>query len=242
MLRKRSRLIAAPLAAVALSLTVAGYHASAADSASSGKAAGKAAAACLADATTLVGDLDGDGHADKISNPGLSGTEVTIQWGKADGAYGTARSVAELVGAKSGEETTAAVADFDQDGTLDLVVNVVTPSEVDDPNTARIAEYRKGPVERADLSSPDARHSDIGDMGEAQELRVADYGDDAYPDLAVLNNSGDGGLDRSVRLSGENGPGDFDYDLDQKYGETGTTPEPPAMPTDGWSHFYKACA
>ncbi|WP_245171471.1 hypothetical protein [Streptomyces decoyicus] len=38
------------------------------------------------------------------------------------------------------------------------------------------------------------------------------------------------------------GPGNYDYELQQKYGEFGTTPEPPAMPSDGWKHFYKPCS
>ncbi|MEU5017694.1 VCBS repeat-containing protein, partial [Streptomyces angustmyceticus] len=89
MLHKRLGLIAAPIAAVALSLTVAGSPAGAAGSPASGGTgqsgkAAKAAAPCLAGAATLVGDLDGDGHADKISNPGLTGTRMTVQWGAAN--------------------------------------------------------------------------------------------------------------------------------------------------------------
>ncbi|MGO4758750.1 VCBS repeat-containing protein, partial [Streptomyces sp. 2MCAF27] len=89
MVRKRSVLIAAPIAAVALTLAVTGYQATAAGSSPSGGAGrgGMATAAttpCLAGATTLVGDLDGDGRPDKITNPGHTGTKMTIQWGAAD--------------------------------------------------------------------------------------------------------------------------------------------------------------
>lgn len=251
MLRKRPRLIAAPIAAVALTLTVAGYQATAAGSSSSGgagradkaKATEATTAPCLADATTLVGDLDGDGHPDKITNPGHTGTKMTIRWGAADGSFGEKHTVSELLGTKKGEVASAAVADFQNDGTLDIVVNLVEPSGVDDPSTARVAEYRPGPLKRANLSSADSRHSDIGDHGEVQQLRIANYGDDAYPDLAILNNSGDGQLDRDVRLSQpDSGPGDFDYALKTKYGEFGSTAEPPAMPSDGWTQFYKPCS
>ncbi|MGW5694619.1 FG-GAP repeat domain-containing protein [Streptomyces asiaticus] len=248
MLRKRSRLIAAPIAAVALTLTVAGYHASAAGSSPSGGAGQsgkvtKAAGPCLADATTLVGDLDGDGHPDKIANPGHTGTKMTIQWGTADGSFGAKQSVSALLGAKKGEVATAAVADFRHDGTLDMVVNIVEPSGGDDPSTARVAEYRPGPLKRSNLGSAESRHSDIGDHGEVQQLRIANYGDDPYPDLAILNNSGDGQLDRDVRLSyAGSGPGDFDYALKEKYGEFGSTAEPPAMPSDGWKQFYESCS
>ncbi|MEU0812624.1 VCBS repeat-containing protein [Streptomyces sp. NPDC005970] len=246
--RKRSLLIAAPIAAVALSLTVAGYQATAAGSSPSGGAervgmAAKATGPCLAGATTLVGDLDGDGRPDKITNPGHTGTKMTIQWGTADGSFGTKHAVSKLLGAKTGEVASAAVADFQKDGTLDMVVNIVKPSGIDDPSTARVAQYRPGPLKRANLSSAHARHSDIGDHGEVQQLRIANYGGDAYPDLAILNNSGDGQLDRDVRLSDPNsGPGDFDYELKTKYGAFGSTGEPPSMPSNGWAKFYKPCS
>ncbi|MFI2189160.1 hypothetical protein [Streptomyces sioyaensis] len=130
-----------------------------------------------------------------------------------------------------------------RDGTLDLVVNLITPAGGDDPSTARVAEYRPGPLKRSNLGSATSRHSDIGDHGEAQQLRIANYGGDAYPDLAILNNAGDGQLDRDVRLTKPGrGPGNHDYELQLKYGQFGTTPEPPAMPSDGWKHFYKPCS
>ncbi|MCF3142452.1 FG-GAP repeat domain-containing protein [Streptomyces platensis] len=243
MLHKRLRLIAVPVAAVALPLTVAaGFPAQAAGPASAGKAAATTAP-CLADATTLLGDLDGDGRRDKISNPGLTGTKMTIQWGTANGSFGPKQAVSALVGAKKGEVTTAAVADFQRDGKLDMVVNLVTPADGDDPSTARVADYRPGPLKRTNLSSAKSRHLDIGDHGEAQQLRIANYGGDAYPDLAIRNNAGDGTLDRDVRLTNpRSGPGSYDYDLQVKYGEFGTTSEPPAMPVDGWKHFYKSCS
>ncbi|MFD5697571.1 FG-GAP repeat domain-containing protein [Streptomyces lasiicapitis] len=240
---KRSRLIAAPVAAVALTLTVAGYQASAAESSASGGKAAAAAAPCLAGATTLVGDLDGDGRPDKIINPGHTGLKMTVQWGTASGGFGTKHTVSKLLGTRSGEVTTAAVADFQNDGTLDMVVNIVKPSGIDDPNKARVAQYRPGPLKRADLGSASARTLDIGTQGEAKQLRIANYGGDKYPDLAVLNNAGDGVWERSIRVSKPGtGPGKYDYDLQQQYGATGTPAEPPTMPTSGWKHFYKACS
>ncbi|USA04114.1 VCBS repeat-containing protein [Streptomyces lydicamycinicus] len=243
MLHKRLRLIAVPAAAVTLPLSVAGFQASAAAAPAPGGKAATATAPCLADATTLLGDLDGDGRRDKISNPGLTGTKMTVQWGTANGSFGPKHAVSALLGAKKGEVATAAVADFQRDGKLDLVVNLVTPAGGDDPSTARVAEYRPGPLKRSNLSSAKSRHSDIGDHGEARQLRIANYGGDAYPDLAILNNSGDGGLDRDVRLTNpRSGPGKYDYELQVKYGAFGTTSEPPAMPGDGWKHFYKPCS
>ncbi|MFD0417909.1 FG-GAP repeat domain-containing protein [Streptomyces sp. NPDC127108] len=243
----RSRLIAAPVAAVALTLTVGAFQAGATGSSASGGAgqSGKtaAAAACLAGATTLVGDLDGDGRPDKIVNPGHTGTRMTVQWGTASGSFGAKKSVRKLLGAKPGEIASAVVADFRNDGKLDIVVNVVKPAGGDDPNTARVSQYRPGPLKRTNLGSAQARHSDIGDHGEARQLRVADYNDDAYPDIAVLNNSGDGSLDRQVRLSKRSsGPGKYVYEQQVKYGQVGTPAEPPSMPKKGWKHFYKPCS
>lgn len=247
MSRTRTRWIAAPLAAAALTLTYAGYQAGAAEPSAqgadpSGRAAG-AAAPCLADATTLVGDLDGDARPDKITDPEHTGTGMTVQWGGTNGSFGEKIPVRNLLGAEKGEIAAAAVADFDNDGTLDMVVNIVEPSGGDDPSTARLAEYRPGPLDRTNLRSPDARHSDIGEHGEVQQLSVARYNDDQYPDLAVLNNSGDGQMDRDVRLSRPGGGlGDYDYEAKKKYGEFGTWAEPPAMPGDGWKQFYKPCS
>ncbi|MEU6996593.1 VCBS repeat-containing protein [Streptomyces sp. NPDC046465] len=245
MLRKRSRLIAAPIAAVALTLTVAGYQASAAGSADSDSAgrSARAAGPCLSGATTLLGDLDGDGRPDKIMNPGHTGTKMTVQWGTASGSYGTKHSVGKLLGAKPGEVATAAVADFQKDGKLDMVVNLVTPSGGDDPADSRVAEYRPGPLKRANLSSARARHLDIGEAREVKQLRIADYGGDAYPDLSTLVNGGDGVWERSVRLTkASTGPGAYNADDEQKYGASGTPAEPPAMPSGGWKHFFKSCS
>ncbi|WP_326690669.1 MULTISPECIES: VCBS repeat-containing protein [unclassified Streptomyces] len=245
---RRSRLIASSLVAATMGLTVAGFQAGAAESSSSDSTAKagnatKAEATCLTDATTLLGDLDGDGNQDMISNPGHTGTKMTIRWGTDSGGWGDKVAVKDLLGAKKGEVATAAVADFQNDGTLDLVVNIVEPADGDDPNNARLAEYRPGPVNRTDLGSADSRHSDIGEHGEAKELRVANFNKDEYPDLAILNNGGDGQLDRDVRLSeSDNGPGEFNYDDFLKYGEAGALSDPPSMPSDGWKQFYKPCA
>ncbi|MGY1436412.1 FG-GAP repeat domain-containing protein [Streptomyces reniochalinae] len=245
MRRTRSRWIALPLAAAALTLAGAGY-ATAVDPSPAGAAGGSARAAsapCLADSTTLVGDLDGDGRADRITNPGHTGTKMTVEWGDKDGSFGEKHTVRDLVGAKKGEDVAAAVADFDNDGKLDMVLNVIEPSGGDDPSTASLAEYRPGPLNRIDLTSPDAVHSDIGDHGEVEGLSVARYNDDDTPDLAVLNHIGDGMVHREARLSQPGGGlGDYDGVANGKYGESGTWGEPPAMPTDGWSQFFTSCA
>ncbi|GAA2606390.1 VCBS repeat-containing protein [Streptomyces axinellae] len=255
---RRSRLIASSLTAVTLGLTVAGYQAGAAVTSPSDGAvksvastahtaqaanAAKAGGTCLTDATTLVGDLDGDGNMDLIGNPGHNGTKMTIQWGAKDGSFGKKHTVKDLVGAGKGEVATAAVADFQNDGTLDMVVSIVEPSGGDDPNTSSLSEFRPGPLDRTDLTSPDAVHSDVGDKGEVQQLSIAKYNDDEFPDLAVRNNNGDGMTNRDVRLSQPDGTlGEYDGKANGQYGDSGTWGEPPAMPKDGWKQFYKPCA
>ena len=250
---KRSHVVAATVAAITVPLAVLGCQAdasggSASESSGASEGAGESekiatsATPCLVDGATLVGDLDGDGHPDKITNPGHTGTRVTIQWGSANGSFGEKESANDLVGAKEGETASVAIADFQDDGSFDIVVNIVEPSRVDDSATARLAEFRPGPLKRSDLSSPKARHSDIGDHGEVEQLAIANYGDDAYPDLAVRNNPGDGQMDRDVRVSEPgSGPGDLDREATEKYGEYGARANPPAMPTDGWKHFHKPC-
>lgn len=241
MLHKRLRLIAVPVAAVALPLTVAGFPAHAAGAAPSGKAAA-ATAPCLADATTLLGDLDGDGHRDKISNPGLTGTTMTIQWGTANGTFGPKQAVSALLGAKKGRSRPPL------SPTSSGTANWTWSSTSSRPPTGTTLDgARRGIPPRAaqavESELPKSRHSDIGDHGEAQQLRIANYGGDAYPDLAIRNNAGDGTLDRDVRLTNpRSGPGNYDYELQVKYGEFGTTSEPPSMPGDGWKHFYKPCS
>lgn len=248
---KRSRLIAAPVAAGVLALTFAGYHAGAAESSGGSDSAGKAKGAtkasepCLTENNQIVGDLDGDGSPDRITNAENTGAKVTIEWGKEGGSFGEKVSLNDLVGAKKGETATAAVADFDLDKVLDLVVNIVEPSGGDDPSTARVAEYRPGPVERTKLESAETRKLDIGDTTEVQKMGIHDFTDDVgevYPDLVMLNNAGDGVLERTVRLTTDkSGPGKSDRAANDKYGDWGTPAEPPSFPSDGYLQFYRFC-
>lgn len=248
---KRSRLIAAPVAAGVLALTFAGYHAGAAESSGGSDKAGKSQGAakaepCLTDNNQIVGDFDGDGSPDRVTNVENTGAAVTIEWGKEGGSFGEKVKLNDLVGVKKGEEATAAVADFDKDNVLDLVVNIVEPAQGDDPNSARVAEYRPGPVERTKLESAETRKLDIGDSAEVQKMGIHDFTDDVgetHPDLVMLNNAGDGVLERSVRLTtDENGPQGFNREADEKYGDWGTPAEPPSFPTDGYLQFYKFCS
>ncbi|WP_030560001.1 FG-GAP repeat domain-containing protein [Streptomyces aureocirculatus] len=164
----RSRWIAAPLGAASVTLTYAACQAGAVgpetgEASRSGRTVAVLAVPCLAGAATLVGDLDADGNPDRMSNPGNTGTRMTVQWGTASGSFGPKHSVDDLLGVRTDQVATAAVADFTQDGTLDIVVNIVQPSGGDDPATRRVADFRPGPLKRADLGSRASGHFDVGD-------------------------------------------------------------------------------
>ncbi|RLL67781.1 VCBS repeat-containing protein [Streptomyces sp. Z26] len=249
MLRTRTRLIVAPVAAAAVALTLAAYQAGATEPTDGSSHSGAVGAApCLSGLDVLIGDLDGDSYPDRIGNRGLDGTKTTVEWGNADGSFGDKQEINDLVGAGNDETATAAVADFQNDGVLDLVVNIVEPSGGDDPSTARLSEYRPGPLKRADLSSGETQKLDIDKHGEVRTLGIARYDEpvgnpDDFPDLVMVNYAGDGVLERSVRLSQADGtPGAFSREADDKYGDWGTPAEPPSMPNDGWKQFYEPCS
>lgn len=190
-----------------------------------------------------MGKPDGDAYPGKINDPGHTGTQMTVQWGTKSGSYGNPVSVNGLLGVKRGEEGAVAVADFHNKGTLDMLVSIVKPADGDDLNQEGLAEFRSGPLNRS-LVSSHTTDSDISRSGEVQQLRIANYNNDGFPDLAILQNAGDGQLDRNVRLSVSpgGGLGTMDPDANDKYGEAGALSDPPAMPTDGWQNFYKPCS
>lgn len=259
MLRKRrSRLTAALVAASALGLGFAGYHAGAAgswgsDGAGKSDRAGQAPKPCVkggSGSAELVGDLDGDARPDKITSrfsdgtPSLNnGHAMEIQWGKEDGSFGDWVSINSLLETdEPGEVGTAAVADFNNDGVLDLVVNAVSPRGGEKPVKAHLAEYRPGPIDRSTLDSPDARHLDVGDTGEVRGMGVDRYGKDAYPDLVLENMRGGDEFERSVRLTkDEGGPGKYDAEANEEYGATGKAATPEEWPRDGLRKFYDQC-
>lgn len=208
----------------------------------------------------LLGDLDGDTYPDMITNQvGLTtshdtsrqlnntGSTMSVQWGRQDGSFGgddddywdEINTVLETN--EPGEVGTAAVADFNKDGVLDLIVNAVRPRGGEKPSKAHLAEYRPGPVDRSTLDSPDARHLDIGDTGEVRSMGIDRYGKDAYPDLVMANGLGGDREERSVRLTTDKGgPGKYDAKANEKYGATGK-PDAWKLPRDGWQKFYDQC-
>lgn len=225
MLTTRSRLILAPLAVAAVAVAATGCR----DTSS------QAGGTCTAGRTTLVGKLDGDSHPDKVSDPGGTGTKVTVRWGRKDGSFGPEIPAARLLGVKKGEVAAVAVADFENDGTLDMFAEVVKPSGVDDPASARLAEYRPGPLTRDGLRSAHPRRLAIGEEKEIEKVRVARVDDDAYPDLAILENAGDGADDsRTLRSKPGEGPTDAG-----SYTATHQPAKP--LPAGGWTKFYKPC-
>ncbi|MVO89261.1 VCBS repeat-containing protein [Streptomyces sp. p1417] len=153
----RSRWIAAPLAAASVGLAYAACQAGAVgpetdDARRSSRTTAVPMSPCLAGATTLVGDLDGDGRPDRIGDPGRTGTRVTVQWGAARGSFGPRHAVKDLLGTEPGEAAvTVEIADFTDDGILDIVVSPVGSSAADSSAPVRAADYRPGPLRRADL-------------------------------------------------------------------------------------------
>jgi len=243
MLTTRTRITLISAAVAAAAATGVTCNAFAGQSSSGASAAPSSSAApCRADSTTLVGRLDGDAYPDKITDPDHKGRKMTVQWGTKDGSYGEPQSVNKLLGVRKNEIGTVAVADFKNTGRLDMVVGVVEPSPYDDPNPQRVAEFRAGPVDR-ELHSAHTTRSDLGKEGEAHALQIADYNGDKYPDLAISDYAGDGQTARSVRLSRpDGGLGTSDPDANRKYGEESAKPDWPALPHDGWAHFYKPCS
>ena len=189
----------------------------------------------------LLADLDGDGRADRVSDPSHTGTQLTIAFGKEAG-YGTPVGVRKLVDSSGAEEkdVLAAVADFDGDGWSDLVVVATGQKQGDDPIEPAVAELVSGPFS----ASGRGQHTRHLDLGETRGIAVADYDHDSHPDLAVFAYAGDGVYQTEARL------GDTDTGLADRTADTSkysvyadqTDDETPSnMPSSGLRTFYSEC-
>ncbi|WP_320779611.1 VCBS repeat-containing protein [Streptomyces sp. CRN 30] len=149
-------------------------------------------------------DVDGDGRADRVSDPSGSGRRLTVSFGDGSGdGHGTPVTARELAGrVPARHDVLAAVADFDDDGHVDLVL-VVTPSStpMDDPRNAEV-RLRFGPVSPAGRADREERFP----LFEASGVAVADYDHDDFPDLALYQYWGEG-YHQIVALPGERGSG-----------------------------------
>jgi hypothetical protein len=189
----------------------------------------------------LLADIDGDGLADRVSDPSHTGARLTVAFGKETG-YGTPAGVRKLVGGSGAGEkdVLAAVADFNGDGWSDLVVVATGQRQGDDAIEPTVAELVSGPFS----ASGRGQHTRHLDLGETRGIAVADYDHDRYPDLAVFSYAGDGVYQTQARLgSGDTGLADatdksrkYDVYADQTDDDT-----PSNLPGSGLSTFYPEC-
>jgi hypothetical protein len=190
----------------------------------------------------LLADIDGDGLADRVSDPSHSGARLTVELGRKTG-YGTPAGVRKLVGGSGAgeEDVLAAVADFDGDGWSDLVVVATGKKQGDDAIEPTVAELVSGPFS----ASGRGQHTRHLDLGETRGIAVADYDHDAYPDLAVFSYAGDGVYQTEARLgSGDTGLADATAES-SKYGVYADQTDddtPSNLPRSGLSTFYPECA
>ncbi|MER5756007.1 VCBS repeat-containing protein [Streptomyces sp. NPDC002088] len=198
-------------------------------------------ASCVSPSGDLLADIDGDGRADRVSDPSHTGARLTVAFGKEAG-YGTPVGVRKLVGGSGAgeEDVLAAVADFNGDGWSDLVVVATGQKQGDDAIEPTADELISGPFS----ASGRGQHTRHLDLGETRGIAVADYDHDPYPDLAVFSYAGDGVYQTEARLGdGDTGLADatagtsrYTVVADQTDDDT-----PSNMPSSGLRTFYPAC-
>jgi hypothetical protein len=155
---------------------------------------------CSDSSGRLIADVNNDGHLDRITGTEGTGTDLGISFGGESG-FAQPRTPGDLLGSSpegEEEEVTAAVADFDGDGWLDLAITATAPVLGDDPIPPRVTELRLGPFsdqgvgQRTDELDPEATYG----------LRVVDFDDDEHPDLASYYYQGDGVYGMNALLGG----------------------------------------
>ncbi|MGI5404899.1 FG-GAP repeat domain-containing protein [Streptomyces sp. CA-135486] len=187
----------------------------------------------------LVADLDGDGHADQVSDPSRTGARLTIAFGAVSG-HRTQVGVRKLAGSPGDaqEDVLAAVADFNRDGWSDLFIVATGAWRGDDPINPSVSEMRLGPFSAAGRGQS-VRHLDLG---ETRGIAVADYNHDHYPDLAAFVYAGDGVYETQARLGSKatrlaSDSGKYTVEADRTDDDT-----PSNMPHSGLSSFHPQCA
>jgi hypothetical protein len=196
---------------------------------------------CVSPSGDLLADIDGDGVADRVSDPSHTGARLTVALGRKTG-YGTPAGVRKLVGGSgSGEEDVlAAVADFNGDGWMDLVVVATGKKQGDDPIEPTVAELVSGPFS----ASGRGQHTRHLDLGETRGIAVADYDHDTHPDLAVFGYAGDGVYQTQARLgSADSGLADATAQSGKYgvYADQTDDDTPSNLPSSGLSTFYPDC-
>ncbi|MFI7504037.1 FG-GAP-like repeat-containing protein [Streptomyces sp. NPDC049687] len=198
-----------------------------------------AVTACVTVDEELIADVNDDGLPDRVADPSGYGAELTITFGVGSVHETTSgpRDLADHAGEHQ-EYVRAAVADFDRDGWSDLVVVAGRKQGGDDPIPPKIAELRLGPFS----NSGRAQQILPLDLGATQNIAVADFDHDLYPDLAAYTYIGDGVFATQAQF-GERarglGPDTRDYtEIDTEAGDSGG---PVAFPNAGLAPFYPPC-
>lgn len=140
------------------------------------------------------GDFSGDGIAD-LAVANVKDNTVSVLLGKGDGTFSeAARGPISVVGASP---SSVAVADFNRDGKLDLVVAVVGPNSV----TILLGN--------GDGTFTEAANSPITVGFGPYSVAVADFNGDGIPDLATANDTGVNNNPGTVTILLGSGSGGF---------------------------------
>ncbi|MFE7172633.1 FG-GAP repeat domain-containing protein [Streptomyces sp. NPDC057616] len=204
-------------------------------------AAGPAIKSCVTSSGGLVADLDGDGTADRVAPPSLTGAGLTITFGE-KGGRGRKVGPRGLVGdrGEDAKDVMAVVADFDRDGWNDLFIVATPPFEGDDPVQPDVSELRLGPFSAAGRGQSD-HHVDLT---ETRAVAVADYNHDDHPDLAAYGHAGDGVYSTTARLGGGKGLDRKSDEANRRYEEEAAETDvryPKSMPQADLKAFYPVC-
>lgn len=188
-----------------------------------------------------MADLDGDGTADRVSPPSLTGADLTITFG-AENGRGTKAGPRDLVGdrGEDAKDVLAVVADFDQDGWNDLFVTATDAFRGDDPLEPDVSELRLGPFSARGRGQSD-HHVDLT---EPRAVAVADYDHDRHPDLASYGHEGDGVYSTTARLGSEKGLDRESDEANRRYLKEADRTDrktPGSMPKADLTAFYPAC-
>ncbi len=204
--------------------------------------AGPAVRSCVTPSAGLVADLNGDGTPDRVSPPSATGADLTLTFGAKDGD-GTTVGPRDLVGDRGADakDVLAVVADFDQDGWMDLFITATDAFSGDDPLTPAVSELRLGPFSARGRGQ--SEHAVT--LTEPRALAVADYNHDRYPDLASYGHEGDGVYATTARLGNAHGLDRGPDDRNRPYTQEATRtdrPTPTTMPQADLADFLPRCA
>ncbi|WP_190394426.1 FG-GAP repeat domain-containing protein [Nocardiopsis quinghaiensis] len=153
---------------------------------------------CTDSTGRLIADVNNDDRLDRVTGTEGTGADLAVSFGDESG-FSEPRTPKDLLGSSPAdllgelptedEQVVAAVADFDGDGWLDLVVAAATPTDVDDAGEdPRVGELRLGPFSDRGIGQRTVQPH----LGYTYGLRVVDLNEDEHPDLASYYHYGDG--------------------------------------------------